>query len=189
MWPPAAMILARRRRDRSGRAAGCRAEQAILALGGAEVRVLCGLVALLLVGCGGRGDERDVDRWLAELGESAVTAFLQGRDDPSVPAGALSAQTLALFSGDVQDVPGGQEVWQVRHPRADAVALPLLQRDRAAAIEYKADVVIQFEQRYCAVAPSGELQRCEPWQVARCCDQVWKLSRGAWRVERPPVRQ
>ena len=146
------------------------------------------LAALLIVGCS-LGGGRDGERWLMEVSESAVAAFVRARDDARVPAGPLTCHTPAICSSEALPGPRGPRMWEVRQPHAEAVQVPHVSRDQQAADEFKADVVMLYQERWCELAASGAPTRCEPWQPARCCAQVWTMSRGEWRAEPPPARQ
>ncbi len=142
----------------------------------------------MLVGCRLLTPAAPTERWTAELAETSVTAFLLARSDPQLPAAPLAAQGTGVYGALVDDA-GGTRIWQVRQVSADVVALPISAAERAADVQFKADVVMLFEQRYCTVARATGTWRCEPWQAVRCCEQVWRLTPDGWISERPPVRQ
>ena len=150
------------------------------------MRVGWGLVALVLVACGLREAGVDHERTLADLQESAVAAFVTARAERGLPAGPLEYRAGEIYGAAPQEESGGLVLWQVRRPRADAVQLPLHAQDRRAGIELKADVLVRYEDRHCRLpGASDEVLRCEPWQEASCCNQIWKRSRGGWVAERP----
>jgi hypothetical protein len=148
---------------------------------------LLGLLGALLAGCGLLAPGAPAERWSAELGETALAAFLVTRHEPLLPTGPLATQGAHVYGATLDEAGGATHVWQVRHPRADVVSLPVAGREREAGVQFKADVVIVFEQRYCTA--EADSWRCEPWQLARCCEQVWRLTRDGWASERPPARQ
>lgn len=157
------------------------------------LRVPGGVVLALLVGllggCGPLAPGAPVERWGTDLAETALAAFLVTRRDPPLPAGALTALGPDVYGLVVDEAGGPERVWQVRHPRADVVSLPVSAREHEVGVQFKADVVIVFEQRYCMAGREAGTWRCEPWQLARCCEQVWRLTRDGWASERPPARQ
>jgi hypothetical protein len=158
-------------------------------LGGARGGGLLGLLGALLAGCGLLAPGAPAERWSAELAETALAVFLMTRHDPLLPAGPLAAQGASVYGAVVDEAGGATRVWQVRYPRAEVVSLPVAGREREAGVQFKADVVILFEQRYCTATREAGSWRCEPWQLARCCEQVWRLTRDGWASERPPARQ
>jgi hypothetical protein len=177
-------------RPAEARDPGLRGSRAILAVGGVSVRRLVwGALGLMLAGCQVLGSARDAERWPGEAAESAVVAFLTTRADPAVPSGTLTARTPGLYASEPIVGVAGPRVWQVRQPRADVIALPVGARDRQAGVVWKGDTVVLFEERYCEAPTDTGALYCEPWQPARCCEQVWTLRRGAWTAERPPPRQ
>ncbi|HLH26498.1 MAG TPA: hypothetical protein VK066_28590 [Chloroflexota bacterium] len=150
------------------------------------MRVVWLLLALLLTACSVRGPWQDGDPWLDDLNEMAVAAFITERSESGLPPGRLEFRAGSIYSTEPTAGPGGEWVWQVRYPRADAIRLPLTARDRLAGVEISADTVIRFEQRYCTLAEGAKGGvRCEAWRSATCCNLVWKRSRGGWLASQP----
>ena len=142
------------------------------------------LLALLLLACDLPYPGSDWDRALGGLNESALALFALGRSDRGVPSGPLKYQAGAIYSTEPAVGADSPEVWQVRHPRADAIQLPLTARDRLERVDLKADVLVSYEHRYCRLpAGPGTPARCQAWQPASCCNQIWKRSRGEWVIE------
>jgi len=140
----------------------------------------------LLLACDLRSGEVDWERTVAEVNESAVAMFVQERSERGLPTGPLQYRAGGLYSTDPISGPDGWQVWQVRTARADVIKLPLNAHDRLDRVEFKADVLVRYEERYCRLAtdPDGPLA-CQSWQETTCCNRIWKRSRGAWVAERP----
>jgi hypothetical protein len=147
--------------------------------------LIWGLCTMLALACGLRLGG-DGERALADLQDSAVAAFVTARVERNLPSGPLEYRAGGIYSAPPTETPDGWRVWQVRHARADVIALPLEARDRLAGVELKADILVRYEDRTCELAgESGGFTRCQPWQEASCCNQVWKRKRGEWLVELP----
>ena len=141
---------------------------------------------LWLVACGLPGGGMDGERALADLQDSAVSAFVLGRAEGNLPTARLEYTAGGIYSVATPEGEAARLVWQVRGPRADTIVLRLDARDRAANITLKADVLIRYEERYCDFAAGpGAPSRCLPWQDATCCNRIWKRQRGEWIVDRP----
>jgi hypothetical protein len=144
------------------------------------------LLLALLLACGLRSGEVDWERTVADLNESAVAMFVQERSERGLPAVPLEYRAGGLYSTDALPGAEGRQVWQVREARADVIKLPLNAQDRLDRVEFKADVLVRYEERYCRLAadPGAPLE-CQSWQESTCCNRIWKRSRGAWVAERP----
>jgi hypothetical protein len=141
---------------------------------------------LLFAACGLPGAGGDGERALADLQESAVSAFVLGRAEGSLPSARLEYTAGGIYSVEPSEAEASGRVWQVRQLRADTLVLPLDARDRAASVTLKADVLVRYEERYCDFAAGpGAPSRCLPWQEATCCNRIWKRQRGEWIVSRP----
>jgi hypothetical protein len=150
------------------------------------VRTIWPALLLLLVACDLHLPWRDPDAWQDDLNELAVATFVTERSERGLPVGRLEFRAGNIYSTEPVAGPGGQWVWQVRYPRVDGIRVPVSARDRLAGIEVAVDVVMRFEQRYCALGdgPSGRLH-CQAWVGTSCCNLVWKRSRGGWLAARP----
>jgi hypothetical protein len=143
-------------------------------------------LAVALVACDLQLPGAEPDRFGSELAETATVRFVAGRAAPGVPEAPLTYQAGGVYAAPPEPGPNGPWTWHVRYPRAEATALPLTARDRADGVEFRGDVLMRFEQRYCsASAAAGRETRCESWHEATCCNAIWRWTRGAW-VATPP---
>jgi hypothetical protein len=143
-------------------------------------------LGLLLAACGAPAGAISQERALADLQEMAVALFVAQPAEAGLGNRPLEYRTGTVYSVPPSDGEGGETVWQVRGPRADAIVLPLGARDRAAGVELKADVLIRYEHRACEMGTLPQSARCQLWQETTCCNRIWTWRRNEWRSEPPP---